>query len=117
MSDLETQQGTVDVNKIMLSIRAEVIRDLLQRHKVRVDVTSLMHSIPLPDFSVKSGFCKLLYTVPPFKQITHLLLRMGRSLFIHYSVSTRITMELLVEELDRQNYIIRHLLDATEKKN
>lgn len=116
MSASEVQSGNIDVEKIVLSIRAEVVHDLLQRRRV-ADVIHIIQNIPLPDLSDHSPLCKFISTVPPFKQITRLLLRVGKVLFLHYTHNTRVAMRLLLEELDRQDYIIKYLLQTTEKKN
>ena len=109
MNTSETQSEKINVEKIVTSIRADVVRDLLKTTRF-LEVPAIMADVPIPDLSGRSALWRFFFKVPPFKQIVFIFLRMGRLLFHHYNTNNRISMNLMVDELERQNRVIRHLL-------
>ena len=109
MNTSEASPEIINVEKIVTGIRGEVVRDLLKSTRF-MEVPAIMADVPIPDLSNRSALCRFFFKVPPFKQMVSLFLRMGRLLFFHYNQNTRISMNLMVEELERQNRVIRHLL-------
>lgn len=109
MNTSEASSEIINVEKIVTSIRGEVVRDLLKTTRF-LEVPAIMADVPIPDLSNRSKLYRFFFKVPPFKQMVTLFLRMGRLLFFHYNANNRISMNLMVEELERQNRVIRHLL-------
>ncbi|MBI4384067.1 MAG: hypothetical protein HY579_08555 [Nitrospinae bacterium] len=104
-----------DVEKIMFSIRSEVVADLLKQRRRTPEIPEISHGVPLPDLGSRSRLFRALASTPPFKQAVFQFLKLGRALFYDYNKNNRAVIKILTDEIDRQNYVVNYLLEALVK--
>jgi len=116
MSETTQSSEPINVEHIVASLREEVLQDVLRKGRA-AEIPAIAAGVPLPDFSKRSALAWFVCTVPPFKQIVTLVLKTGRVLFHAYAENHREALRLLAEEVERQNFIINHLVEKIARQS